>query len=49
MEETPLIKKISQKYRAKISDTITVNYFIDQNKTWNIDKLDKVLSKFYRG
>lgn len=44
MEKSPLIDKIPPEYRSKIVDTIKVNFFIDQSKTWNTSKSNEVFS-----
>lgn len=39
MEESPLIDQIPQEVKTQITDTIKVNYVIDNNRTWNRTKL----------
>lgn len=40
MEDSPLTDKIS---RIKITKLTKVSFFIDNNKTWNISKLNSIL------
>lgn len=49
MEESLLIDKISQECTPKITDTVKVNHFIDQNKSWNTGMSNEVLSKYILG
>lgn len=45
MDESPLIEKLSQEWRHRIIDTMTVSYVIDNKKTWNNSRLNNMLSK----
>lgn len=46
IEKSPLIAKASQENRSKLTYSIKVNYFIDNNKIWNTNKLKGTLPKY---